>query len=68
MDPGDALFFSGLVIHGSYANRSRDRFRRAFIGHYVARSTQSLAKFYHPLLAFSGEEVTCGVAWGGFTG
>ena len=66
--PGDALFFSGLVIHGSYANRSPDRFRRCFIGHYVARSTQSLAKFYHPPLAFSGEEVSCGVASRGFAG
>ena len=66
--PGDALFFSGLLIHGSYANRSRDRFRRCFIGHYVGRTTQSVAKFYHPPLAFSGEEVTCGVAAGGFAG
>jgi len=68
LEPGDALFFSGLVLHGSYANRSRDRFRRSFIGHYVARSTESLAKFYHPPLAFSGEEVSCAVASGGFAG
>src|SRR5262245_43388994 len=62
LDPGDALFFSGLVIHGSYANRSRDRFRRCSVGHYVACSTQSVAKFYHPVLAFSGEAVSCDVA------
>ena len=68
LNPGDALFFSGHVMHGSYANRSRGRFRRCFIGHYVARSTRSVAKFYHPLLAFSGEEVSCGVAAEGFAG
>jgi phytanoyl-CoA hydroxylase len=65
MDPGDALFFGGLMIHGSYANRTQDRFRRCFIGHYVGRSTESLAKFYHPLLTFAGEEVGCGTAPGG---
>src|SRR5581483_1096451 len=25
---GDVLFFNGSVIHGSYPNKSRDRFRR----------------------------------------
>jgi phytanoyl-CoA hydroxylase len=62
MDPGDALFFGGLTIHGSHANRSKDRFRRCFIGHYVGRSTESLAKFYHPLHTESGEEVGVGAA------
>jgi len=62
MQPGDALFFGGLMIHGSYANRSQDRFRRCFIGHYVGRSTASLNKFYHPLLTLAGEEVNVGAA------
>jgi hypothetical protein len=65
MEPGDALFFGGLMIHGSYANRTPDRFRRCFIGHYVGRSTESLAKFYHPLLTMAGEEVGVAPATGG---
>jgi phytanoyl-CoA hydroxylase len=65
LEPGDALFFGGLMIHGSYANRTTDRFRRCFIGHYVGRSTEALAKFYHPLLTMSGEEVGVAPATGG---
>lgn len=38
-DPGDVVFFGGHIVHWSYANRSRDRFRRSFVGHYAnARS------------------------------
>lgn len=33
---GAGVFFSGLTIHGSYGNRSKDRVRRAFASHYVA--------------------------------
>jgi ectoine hydroxylase-related dioxygenase (phytanoyl-CoA dioxygenase family) len=33
------VFFTGLTIHGSYANRSPDRARRAFATHYVAEGT-----------------------------
>jgi phytanoyl-CoA hydroxylase len=65
LGPGDGLFFGGLMIHGSYANRTSDRFRRCFIGHYVGRSTESLAKFYHPLLTMEGEEVGVAAASGG---
>jgi hypothetical protein len=39
LDSGDVLFFNGSVIHGSYPNRSVDRFRRSFICHYVGEST-----------------------------
>jgi phytanoyl-CoA hydroxylase len=35
MEPGDVLFFSGATIHGSYANTTSDRFRRAYICHFV---------------------------------
>jgi hypothetical protein len=65
LQPGDGLFFGGLMIHGSYANRSRDRFRRCFIGHYVGRSAESLSVFYHPLLTQEGEEVGRAPAVGG---
>jgi ectoine hydroxylase-related dioxygenase (phytanoyl-CoA dioxygenase family) len=49
MDPGDVLFFNGSLVHGSQPNRSADRFRRSFIGHYVGRSTRSIGVFYRTL-------------------
>jgi ectoine hydroxylase-related dioxygenase (phytanoyl-CoA dioxygenase family) len=36
---GGGVFFTGLTIHGSYANRSLDRIRRAFAIHYVKNGT-----------------------------
>ncbi len=33
---GAGVFFSGYTIHGSYANRSKDRVRRAFATHFVS--------------------------------
>jgi phytanoyl-CoA hydroxylase len=39
LDPGDAVFFGGHVLHRSHENRSATRTRRAFVGHYCnARS------------------------------
>ena len=39
LEPGDVAFFGGRILHRSHANRSKDRFRRAFVGHYCnARS------------------------------
>ncbi|MBA3709242.1 MAG: phytanoyl-CoA dioxygenase family protein [Planctomycetes bacterium] len=35
MEPGDVLFFAGATIHGSYPNTTTDRFRRAYICHYI---------------------------------
>jgi ectoine hydroxylase-related dioxygenase (phytanoyl-CoA dioxygenase family) len=36
---GDVVFFGGHVLHMSRANMTKDRFRRAFVGHYCnARS------------------------------
>lgn len=32
---GAGVFFTGYTIHGSYANRSKDRVRRAFATHFV---------------------------------
>lgn len=32
---GAGVIFHGLTIHGSYANRTRDRVRRAFATHYI---------------------------------
>ncbi|GCE21826.1 phytanoyl-CoA dioxygenase family protein [Dictyobacter kobayashii] len=39
VNPGDVVFFGGHILHRSHANRSKDRSRRAFVGHYCnARS------------------------------
>jgi len=35
MQPGDALFFHGKLIHGSHPNTSANRWRRSFSCHYV---------------------------------
>ncbi|MEV7140412.1 phytanoyl-CoA dioxygenase family protein [Streptomyces tauricus] len=56
MEPGDVLFFNGSLVHGSPPNRSTDRFRRSFIGHYVGRSTERIGRYY-PTLAMSGDPV-----------
>lgn len=65
MDPGDVLFFHGQLIHGSYPNRTTDRFRRALIGHYIAGEAEKVASYYHPVLRMDGTEVTLGVSEGG---
>jgi phytanoyl-CoA hydroxylase len=36
LDPGDAVFFGGHVLHRSHANRSGTRTRKAFVGHYCS--------------------------------
>ncbi|MCX4238100.1 phytanoyl-CoA dioxygenase family protein [Streptomyces ortus] len=54
MAPGDVLFFNGSLVHGSPPNRSADRFRRSFIGHYVGRSTERIGRYY-PTLTMSGD-------------
>jgi ectoine hydroxylase-related dioxygenase (phytanoyl-CoA dioxygenase family) len=72
MEPGDTLFFNGSTIHGSGPNRSKDRFRRSFIGHYAAGSLEKISKFYFPLVNMDGTEHQveanlsggpCGVSW-----
>ena len=40
MSPGDTLFFDGKVIHGSYMNKTNDRWRRSFICHYMGENSQ----------------------------
>lgn len=56
MDRGDVLFFNGNLIHGSYRNRTKDRFRRAFICHYANASATRISGFYRPLLHEDGTE------------
>ncbi len=62
---GDVLFFNGSLIHGSYENSSKDRFRRAFICHYVPASCAEVSSGYRPLLTFDGLEVEKDGASGG---
>jgi hypothetical protein len=52
LNAGDVLFFNGSLIHGSYPNTSRDRFRRALICHYVPRSTTELSHWYRTPYSF----------------
>jgi len=72
---GQTLLFHGNTIHGSGPNRTKDRYRRTFIGHYVSEETETLAKFYHPILNMAGKPVSkikefaggglCGDGWFG---
>ncbi|PLT46636.1 Phytanoyl-CoA dioxygenase, peroxisomal precursor [Paenibacillus pasadenensis] len=57
MEPGDVLFFNGSLIHGSYRNKSKDRFRRAFICHYAGLSSTSISHWYNPLYRADGTEL-----------
>jgi hypothetical protein len=57
MQAGDVLFFNGQVIHGSYPNISKDRFRRSLIAHYIVGEAEKVHQFYHPVLRFDGTEV-----------
>ena len=57
MDKGDVLFFNGNLIHGSYRNKSKDRFRRAFICHYANSSATHISGGYRPLFRADGTEV-----------
>ncbi len=65
MSAGDVLFFHGSLIHGSLPNRSKERFRRALIGHYITRESSAVGEFYHPILNMDGSEVKLGFSYGG---
>lgn len=62
MEAGDVLFFNGQVVHGSFPNTSKDRFRRALIGHYVVGEAQAVSEWYHPVLRMDGTPVDFGVS------
>lgn len=55
---GATMFFGGQLIHGSGPNRTKDRSRRTFIGHYIDEASDQVAQFYHPVLNARGEVVT----------
>ncbi|MBI1295758.1 phytanoyl-CoA dioxygenase family protein [bacterium] len=65
MKAGDVLFFNGQLIHGSFPNSSKGRFRRSLIGHYIVGDAEKVAKYYHPALRMDGSEVRLDIAEGG---
>jgi len=60
LDPGDAIFFNGSLLHGSGRNVTKDRFRRSFICHYVGVSCETISQSYHPLVDMNGRDVVRG--------
>ncbi len=72
---GSTMFFGGHLIHGSGPNRTKDRYRRTFIGHYIDEASDQVARHYHPVLNMAGEVVSdiavpvgggpCGDGWQG---
>jgi ectoine hydroxylase-related dioxygenase (phytanoyl-CoA dioxygenase family) len=62
MKAGDVLFFNGQLIHGSFPNSTKDRFRRSLIGHYIVAEAQKVAAFYHPVIRMDGTEVALEVS------
>ena len=65
MDPGDVLFFNGQIVHGSLANTTEDRFRRALIAHYIEGNTEQVARWYRPTLRMDGSEIELGMSENG---
>lgn len=57
LEPGDAIFFNGSLIHGSGSNKTHDRWRRSLIFHYVGESCRTISSYYHPLVRMDGSEV-----------
>ncbi len=56
-EPGDAVFFSGNLLHGSLENTSDYRFRRAFAVHYVRTSVEMVTMYRNELYNRHGEKV-----------
>jgi ectoine hydroxylase-related dioxygenase (phytanoyl-CoA dioxygenase family) len=57
MAAGDVLFFHGNLIHGSFPNTTKDRFRRSLIGHYVMAEAEVVSKHVHPVYRMDGTTV-----------
>ncbi len=57
MQAGDVLFFNGQLVHGSYPNTSKNRFRRSLIGHYIEGDAEQVGRWYHPALRMDGTVV-----------
>ncbi|MEW6749724.1 MAG: phytanoyl-CoA dioxygenase family protein [Candidatus Latescibacterota bacterium] len=55
-DPGDVVFFHARLLHRSYPNRSRTRWRRAFVSHYC--NARSWVPWNHGA-PYDGEAANC---------
>jgi len=40
MEKGDILFFHELLVHSSSKNRSKDRWRRSYVCHYIRHDSE----------------------------
>jgi phytanoyl-CoA hydroxylase len=58
MNPGDVLFFGGSLVHGSFPNTSRDRFRRSLIGHYISGEAEQVSRYMEPIYHMDGTVAT----------
>lgn len=67
LEPGDMLFFTGSVVHGSDPNSTTDEWRRSFISHYMPASATHIGQWYLPhLYDFHGQRISReSTAWGG---
>jgi hypothetical protein len=54
---GDVLLFHGGTLHASMPNRTTDRWRRAFICHYISAAVRSAPDEFNPAFRASGEEI-----------
>jgi phytanoyl-CoA hydroxylase len=57
MRAGDVLVFHGKSLHSSMPNRTRDRWRRAFICHYVSAAVHVVSEELNPAFRATGEEI-----------
>lgn len=57
MKSGDVLLFHGATLHSSMPNRTTDRWRRAFICHYISAAVQLVSEELNPAFRANGEEV-----------
>lgn len=59
LEPGDVLFFTGSVVHGSQPNTTTDSWRKSFICHYMPASSTKIAGWYLPyMLDFDGNPIS----------
>jgi phytanoyl-CoA hydroxylase len=67
LQPGDMLFFTGSVIHGSGPNATDSSWRRSFISHYMPESATHIGGWYLPhMYDFAGRPVSRdSTEWGG---
>ncbi|GIQ69341.1 phytanoyl-CoA dioxygenase [Xylanibacillus composti] len=56
-NPGDVVALHGNLVHGSYANVTKNRFRQAHVTHFTGTSAERVALNHHALLDRSGSKV-----------